>query len=258
MGNGLIFAFVVALWAAYFVPLAVKRYDEAAKSTSFEKFSSLTRVVADPTESREVQTVAPVVTAHRPRITREAARVAARRRRNTLMVLTAGLVLTSALAFFGFVPRWSIVIPTTLIAAFLVAARLMVRSELGLNQGRETHESAVQIDEDENTVVLSHQFEDVDPNRKHVMERTPLEADALEERLEIAVPVNTQTGTPTWEPLPVTVPTYVTKPRVGRTIRTIEFGTAGAWTSGHIEGQDVEFPTAENESGEQSSRAVGE
>ncbi|MGZ5370664.1 MAG: hypothetical protein ACXWDE_02605, partial [Aeromicrobium sp.] len=45
MGNGLIFAFVVALWAAYFVPLAVRRYDEASKAGSIEKFSSLSRVI---------------------------------------------------------------------------------------------------------------------------------------------------------------------------------------------------------------------
>jgi len=39
-----------------------------------------------------------------------------------------------------------------------------------------------------------------------------------------------------WDPMPVTVPTYVTKPAVARrTVRTIDLGEPGAWTSGHTE-----------------------
>ncbi len=253
MGNGLIFAFVVALWAAYFVPLAVRRYDEASKTSSLEKLSSFARIFPHPEEDRELEIKTPEVKTKR--ITREAARVAARRRRNVLFVLTAGLAATAGAAAFNAI-AWSwVAIPTGLIGVFLVAARLMVRSELGLNQRSVAHTMRV-VEEDENTVVLSHQFEDVEPDRKHVMEKTPLEPGALDDKIEIAVPVMSAKGEPVWEPLPVTLPTYVTKPRVGRTIRTINFGESGAWTSGHIEGQDVDFPVAEGQG--DNSRAVGE
>ena len=92
---------------------------------------------------------------------------------------------------------------------------------------------------------MSGQVEDVNPARRHVMESTPLEVDALDEQLVIAAPSVATTGELVWDPLPVTIPTYVTKPRAGRTVRTIDFAQPGAWTSGHVEGEDVELPGAQ-------------
>ena len=92
---------------------------------------------------------------------------------------------------------------------------------------------------------MSGQVEDVNPGRQHVMESTPLESDALDEQLVIAAPSFATTGELVWDPLPVTVPTYVTKPRAGRTVRTIDFAQPGVWTSGHVEGEDVELPGGE-------------
>ena len=40
-----------------------------------------------------------------------------------------------------------------------------------------------------------------------------------------------------WDPLPVTLPTYVTKPAAARrTVRTIDLDDSGVWTSGRTEG----------------------
>ncbi len=102
---------------------------------------------------------------------------------------------------------------------------------------------------------MSGQFEDINPGRKHVMEDVPLETNALDDQIVIAVPSVSTTGEALWDPLPVTLPTYVTKPRAGRTVRTIDFGAAGAWTSGHIEGEDVELPGREG--ADEERRAVG-
>jgi hypothetical protein len=38
-----------------------------------------------------------------------------------------------------------------------------------------------------------------------------------------------------WDPLPVTLPTYVTKPAARRTVRTIDLGEPGTWTSGRTD-----------------------
>ncbi|RYZ64600.1 MAG: hypothetical protein EOP08_08655, partial [Proteobacteria bacterium] len=43
--SGLIVAFVVALWAAYFVPLVLRRYDEASKNSSLDQDGPTRRVV---------------------------------------------------------------------------------------------------------------------------------------------------------------------------------------------------------------------
>lgn len=74
------------------------------------------------------------------------------------------------------------------------------------------------------------------------MEQEALSVDALDEQLQIAVPSVSTTGEALWDPLPVTLPTYVTKPRVGRTVRTIDFAQAGTWSSGHVEAEGVELP----------------
>ena len=258
--NGLIVAFVVALWAAYFVPLVLRRYDEASKTHSLESLSSLsrvitrrTRVVDEPESQVDSPSSAPVPTdapaLSRPAITRASAQLAARRRRRTLLTLLAGLVLVAAFVGFKIIaPVW-VGVPAALIVAWLVACRIQVRGELGLSRpaadtaGTTKATVARVVDPaNEDTVIVSGQFEEVDPGRVHVMEDAPLEADALDEQIVIAVPSVATTGEALWDPLPVTVPTYVTKPRVGRTVRTIDFAAAGAWTSGHVEGEDVEMP----------------
>ncbi|MDQ3155168.1 MAG: hypothetical protein M3Q98_00335 [Actinomycetota bacterium] len=267
MGNGLIFAFVVALWAAYFVPLAVRRYDEASKSGSIDKFSSLSRViphkvpVAQDADSEVIETTEDepeqeLRTTHAPvqTLTRASARLAARRRRRTLITLLMLAAIVGGVAGFGYIPLWSVTGPTALIVAWLIACRIQVRGELGI--GRKPKSSSTAADE-EQTIVVSGQFEDIAPNRRNVMEKVALEANALDDQIVIAVPVGATTGEVLWDPLPVTLPTYVTKPRAGRTVRTIEFGEPGAWTSGHIEGEDVDFPERKAEGQDQPRRAVG-
>lgn len=317
--SGLIVAFVVALWAAYFVPLVLRRYDEAGKNSSLDHESPDRRVVEPrrttvAAESRRTEVasavepapVAPVATetsprvdrtspavdAQRPRVSREAARVAARRRRNVLLTLVGVLAILTGLALARVLPPWSPAIGVAIIVAWLVLCRVMVRQERGIagSSGRgvfvgfgralvtvptatvrfvgwafgrvSSEKTATSSAADEElTVVVSDQVEDHDPHRRNVMETdTPLAADALDEQLQIAVPsVSAHTGEPVWDPLPITVPTYVSKPRAGRTVRTIEFGEPGAWTSGHVEGEQTELPVDDSRDGETGTerRAVG-
>ena len=204
-------------------------------------------------------------------MTRSAARLAARRRRRTLLTLLAATAIVGGLVGFRVMPIWSIAIPAGLVLAWLVACRIQVRHERGISTERvkrpkqvqavqEAQEGAVghHVDEDESTVIVSGQVEDVNPGRRHVMESTPLEADALDEQLVIAAPSVATTGELVWDPLPVTVPTYVTKPRAGRTVRTIDFAQPGAWTSGHVEGEDVELPSREPASEDAPRRAANQ
>jgi hypothetical protein len=284
VGTGLIVAFVVAIWAAYFVPLVLRRYDEASTSSSLEDLSPLSRTinrpsaeseqapapeptpaVEEPTSETDAETALP---SPRPRVTRSAARRAARRRRRTLLTLLAATAIVGGVVAFRVVPVWSVAIPVGLVLAWLVACRVQVRHERGVSPQRlkkstkvkksrkaklakkakkaTKARSASRVDDEEATVVVSGQVEDVNPGRQHVMESTPLESDALDEQLVIAAPSFATTGELVWDPLPVTVPTYVTKPRAGRTVRTIDFAQPGVWTSGHVEGEDVELPGREH------------
>lgn len=271
VGNGLIFAFVVALWAAYFVPLAVRRYDEASKAGSIDKFSSLSRViphkkhVEEEIEEAPVEIVAPESEMARAvgNPDRPSARRAARRRRRTLLTLLALAAVVTGLAVAAIIPMLSTAAPAALILVWLVACRIQVRGERGLSTRKpraaaSSKDKAVKDSYDaEATIIVSGQFEDIEPDRKHVMQKVELEADALDEQLVIAVPVGATTGETLWHPLPVTLPTYVTKPRAGRTVRTIDFNEPGAWTSGHIEGENTELPTRKDAGEDDQRRAVG-
>jgi hypothetical protein len=294
--SGLIIAFVVAVWAAYFVPLVLRRYDEASKDASIDTSGSLGRVIARPATAvpAPATPAATVVVPAAPKpaidsapaakpvrtLDRPAARLAARRRRRTLLTLLALTVVVGGLAVFSIIaPLW-FAAPVALVAAWLVACRVQVRGEQGLTRVRtpkadkppkaatapwtakprktpKVGKTAVApAADEEETIIVSGQIEDINPGRKHQMEDVALEADALDDQIVIAVPSVSTTGEALWDPLPVTLPTYVTKPRAGRTVRTIDFGQAGAWTSGHIEGEDVELPQRSADAGEQR-RATG-
>ncbi len=250
--SGLIIAFVVAVWAAYFVPLALRRYDEATKNASVESTGFLSRVISRPqaVEPEAEAVVETPRTVEAPRISSKAAKIAAARRRRTLLTLLFLAAVVGVLAVVGVVAMYAVAAPAALIVAWLVACRVQVRAERGI--GRAARQAEV---DHEDTIIVSGQFEDIDPGRKHVMEDVPLEATALDDQIVIAVPSVSTTGEALWDPLPVTLPTYVTKPRAGRTVRTIDFGSAGAWTSGHIEGEDVELPGREG--ADEERRAVG-
>ena len=49
----------------------------------------------------------------------------------------------------------------------------------------------------------------------------------------VAVSLETPEGGSLWDPLPVTLPSYVNAPVAKRTFRTIELGEPGTWSSGH-------------------------
>jgi hypothetical protein len=291
VGTGLIVAFVVTVWAAYFVPLALRRYDEAHEHSAFEVLTPLSRVIRRAAAANMAEDVAysshadPQVSPS-PRLTRASARLAARRRLRVLLTLLVANAVAGALAGFAVIPLWSAAISAGLLVAWLVACRIQVRNEYGINSTREPSSTADRVrlprvsvpklrvprvrlgrlarsaaaDEDTVTIIVSGQFEDVDPGRKHIMENSPLEADALDEQLVIAVPSAASHGELVWDPLPVTLPTYVTKPRAGRTVRTIDFDAPGVWTSGHVEGEEVELPldAAEGSSSDDQRRAAGE
>lgn len=325
--SGLIIAFLVVAWAAYFVPLVLRRYDEVSKNESVD--AGANRKTLASVDSRASRPVAPSVpNAHveteapRPRITRQAEIIAARRRRNTLLTLVASLAAVVGVAAAGIITWWWVAAPVFLIAAWLVACRLMVRNERGMGKVRlpklnfnfaaQSHEDSYDEElteeihlngaepqvsrvasmwdvakakvssvrstagrvatksapiatgvDTEATIVVTDQLEEYDPDTRHVMEKdVPLGADALDEQLQIAVPsVATVSGDTLWDPLPVTVPTYVTKPRAGRTVRTIDFSQPGTWTSGHIEGEQTELPGVSGTRGDEADgthrKAVG-
>ena len=75
-----------------------------------------------------------------------------------------------------------------------------------------------------------------------------------------AIVIPTEDGGSLWDPLPVTLPTYVTKPKAKRTVRTIDLGEPGTWTSGRTDEdtQIVAQAAAENAEAKAADGAANE
>ena len=262
--TGVIYALVVLAWAAYLLPQALRRHDEAARKHSIERFSSAMRVLARRGSAREdrivmapARTVDRVLTpslsgstptattapAQRPRPSKAALRAAAARRRRVLLVLVSVTVVVALVAVFGVVPWWSVLVPVALIVAFLALARQQVR------RASESYWDEVAEQPAEPTNVITRTGKAVRVDATHGAVRTSDEADTAqssddeptvtldrealtEARVEVGL-VKTADGSSLWDPLPVTLPTYVDKPVAKRSFRTIDLGEPGTWSSGH-------------------------
>lgn len=286
MGAGLLYAAIIVGWAAYLIPHALRRYDEAARSRSIDRFSSAMRVLGRKPASDAVSAVKPSGSPPPPTqdpparpphaAERAAARAAARRRRRVLALLLLSMLSTAGAAALAYLPWWSVAIPSTLTVLFLYAcarrvrreseayweraappARPATRVDSAYGSLRRTPEpargsegasaaatgegrTAAVGDDDEPTVIIER-----------------------EQQPQVAVTVETSDGDVLWDPVPVTLPTYVNKPKARRTIRTIDLDQPGTWTSGNTEEASAlveAAEVAEESTGEptgEDRRAVG-
>jgi hypothetical protein len=253
--TGIIYGGIVCLWLCYLVPLALRRHDETTPTRSVDRFSSAMRVLG-----REARPTSPAAV-------RRAARIAASRRRRVLIALLVVVLVVSGLVVAGLVPAWAPAVPGALVIGFLVIARRQVskartkgwerslRATAGSAHGPSARPlgspagtGGVGAEPDDAPTV---EFDAVPDDRLggSVHERADGRVDehALEQQQVMAAAVATVDGTTLWDPLPVTLPTYVSKPRAERSIRTIDLSGPGAWTSGHLADEEQSgVPSAEN------------
>jgi hypothetical protein len=244
----------------------LRRHDEAVRARSVDRFSAAMRVLArrhaDPgpaqpaTPSGAQRGTAALLrppaasgsTAAAPpprrRPSKHAARVAAGRRRRVLYALLALTAANAGAAAAGLLPWWSLGAPALLIVVFLAACRRQVRSADeaywadakgaqpepgGAVRVEATYRERSDNPDDEPTVVLRRSEPLSDPvSATASAGREPLAAP--EQVVAVAVP--TAEGESLWDPLPVTLPTYVTKPKAPRVVRTITLGEPGTSTTG--------------------------
>ncbi len=214
--TGLIFGAIAIAWLAYLVPhFARRREVESVSATDpTDRFADSMRVVRSGTapllnqdleqiEAFEVST--PATRRAAIRDLRRLEQTAAVRRRRVLVVLLAALSLVVGLCASGLIPWWSAAIPGGLLAAFVVVARLSVqRMRVSLD---ERYDEVIR-GSDERTVFLA---------RKDVAA-----AVSLAPSEPVAAVAAVGQGGALWDPVPITMPTYVSKPLAPRTVRTID------------------------------------
>lgn len=286
----LIFVALAVAWAVYLVPQALKHHDEVVRSRSVDRFSHTMRVLArrEPvsrTSSRLVVTPgrtpsAPVVTTKAsassaapagstgetapapkplpPAVRREAARRAARRRRRVLIALTLGLLAVVVLAVASVVAWPYVAIPSTLMVAWLVACRLMVRRERGVS-GPLSRIPTVPLAAQTEAAGAAEESEALSEDTAEVaVVEAPLAEPAAGPDPHVPDPA----APGLWNPVPVTLPTYVSKPAAERrSVRTIDLDATGVWTSGRTDADAALVREAEErarqEGDETPERAVG-
>jgi type IV secretory pathway VirB3-like protein len=225
--SALIFVALAVAWAVYLIPKALKHHEDDLRSRTVDRFSSSMRVLArrEPVDSRtarlvvpgqpaaEAVPVAPDVPTPSPVVQRAGAARAARRRRRVLGGLLLACVAVGALAAFAIVPAPSVAVPLVLLAAWLVACRLMVTAERAARTTT-ARRSATRG------------------------EQAPVAEDGPVTEEIAAVPASAAPAPApgSWDPVPVTLPTYVSKEAAARrSVRTIDLDSTGVWTSGHDE-----------------------
>jgi hypothetical protein len=135
---------------------------------------------------------------------RAATRKATRRRRRVLSFLLVVLVAVVAACATGRIAWVYVAVPTGLLVAWLVACRLMVRRERA-----------------------------VGPISVHAAtDEAPEDAGEVKAQVSDSSPTEGPRDPKLWDPVPMTLPTYVSKPPARRSVRTIDLDSTGVWTSG--------------------------
>jgi hypothetical protein len=241
--TGLIYVAIVAAWAAYLVPMMLRRNDEVSRRRSAEKYSSSHARVLSRQNDRQARTRyvvkhppasgadtgdAPGAPAPEPRRyePNRAGRVAAMRRRRVLSILTLSLLTVTALSSFAMLPSWSLAIPTVLIVTFIAMTRVQLRRDARRRAERRARAEAV---------------------HDHGPATAPAD---VEMTIEVKLPVAPETvaepaaappAEGLWDPVPVTLPTYVMKEKApDRTVRTISLSGPDVFSSARTAEPELE------------------
>jgi hypothetical protein len=267
--SAVIFVVLALAWAVYLIPKALKHHDELASDRLVEGHSDKVRILsrhgkAGQAEVVEVEvehvdtvekTTAPGRTAPaRPvparSMTRASARKAAQRRRRVLGVLVAALAIVWALTWFAYLPIWAPAVPGAVVVLFLVVARMSVRSMRDRSRSSHNAPAARRAAGAPDAPAVAAGAPAVAPDGP-VAEIPLVSQDLVDLLAEDTVGVARQEieaaladDGSLWDPLPVTLPTYVNKARARRTVRTIEL--TGINSSGHDQGDSVLAREAED------------
>ena len=243
----MIFAAIAVAWLAYLVPHFVRRRDdeELDDSDPADRFSESMRIVRHgtaPLLDHDLEEIAPFEVST-PQTRRAAVNdlrrlegLASARRRRVLLGLMAALSGVIGLCGAHLIPWWTIAIPGGLLLIFVVVARISVRlmrTRLDMRYGEIHHGN------NESTIFLSRKDFPTSAADAH--------------RASVKTDVASTPGA-LWEPVPITMPTYVSKPLAPRTVRTIDLSGPGASSPRHEGPVTADAPASPAE----PSRATGD
>ena len=256
VGSGIIYAFLIVMWAAYFIPRWLRRHDELSESRSVEKFDAAMKILSrkESTPDRRYVVMPPrpdsahrdrpsrptrsplTAPSRRPQPVRRPVSAKVRRRR-----ILAGLLLTTFVATVLTpvtpLPWWLATLLLAVTVGDLVHLRLQVR------RGREVDRTRQAVRRSMRSRLM--RFDALDrlmSVRRELAEERAAEdarwadAEAAAERLREQEAREAAEAEGRWEPVPVPLPTYVTKPPAPRRAPAMDLSDPGAWSGTELPG----------------------
>ena len=252
----MIFAAIAIAWIAYLVPHFARNREGdpvEAETEAVDRFSESMRIVRhgraplldqDLTEIASFEVSTPQTRQAAVNDLRRLEQVAALRRRRVLLTLLAVFSLTVGVCAVDWLPGWAMAVAGGLVLGFFVLARVSVRL---MRRSLDARFEAINAGGKEKTVFLA---------RKEVK-------GSVEGKTGAAPTVEAAKTGGLWDPVPITMPTYVSKPLAPRTVRTIDLAGPGVTSSGRHPGpvtadapQPAPAVEAAREPDEQEARAA--
>lgn len=224
--TGLIYVVIIALWAAVLIPIWLRRHDQISEVRSTARFSSaMTRLGSPDPRASDPRVPAPAPVPREAPMTLSTSRppegldpdyerelirqAAATRRAIVLGALTLILIVVLLLAVVGVLPRWAPLLAALPVVAFVAAAALTASER---TSGRRSARTA-------------------SPGRaRHgdmSADRASVATAAVEDDWETW---NAWDDDDSWEPVPTTLPTYVSAPKASAVPRGIDRAHDGEWS----------------------------
>jgi hypothetical protein len=261
--TGVIFAAIAIAWLAYLVPHFVRgRGDEPElESDPADRFSENVHIVRHGTAPLLDQDLEPIAEYEvSTPLTRRAAiadlrrqdRLAATRRRRVLLVLLAVISVVIGVCAVGWLPWWSVAVPCGLLAVFFVVSRISVHL---MRRSLDRRYNAIVSGGHEKTVFLSRKKSDDSAPDAKATDRS------ADKAVQAAAKDSKSVAGGLWDPVPITMPTYVSKPLAPRTVRTIDLSgpdAASAARQNHpVVAEAPETPPAAEDTSRNASGDAG-
>lgn len=239
VGSGLIYAVIIGMWAAYFIPRWLRRHEELSESRSVERFDQAMRILSrrEPTPDQRFVVMPPrpeqprAIPAQRSRPGQSVRASVAVRRRRVLAGLLLTTLVTSVVTPLSPAPWWSPLVALGLVVAYLVHLRRQARSRHEVSRTRRTirqrsRSRLLRFDAIERLMTVRRELAE----ERAAEDLRWQEAEEAEARLRAEEAERRRAEEGGWSPVPVPLPTYVSKPVASRRAPAIDLTNPGAWT----------------------------
>ena len=215
MGSGVIYAALMVGWGMYFVPRWVRRHEELSEARSVERFSRAMRILSRrPPTPDQRYVVMPRREDHQPRARPPRVTPLAMRRRRILACLVLTTLVVSVATPLSPLSWWAPVGLLLIAVADVVHLRIQARRQGDVTRTRASVRRRTRLRlrrfDSVERILASRQTlaqERAAALAERLAAEASAEAAAREEAERLAV------AAAGWQPVPVPLPTYVTKPK---------------------------------------------